>query len=254
MKKLICLLLTSAVVLTALCSCDFQRKLDGVELKFQQKVSSATEYSFNAELKIESDGTTSVLNVNCYKKDGKYSYVFPSSDDESKEYRRLYADGYFYEFLTAKKSSVLFGDVEGGTYYKEEKSVSDDKNFLYQIEQNILLATYATLVLDGKKETLDGKEVYRYELTVENNTYKLWYDDANLVKIGAIIRSQDGEGNEKADTYEAKFSDYKFEEVDATVFRKPEDANGIYAESSTPLEDTLGTLGKFSGMSANWMK
>ena len=252
MKKLFLLVfLAFAVVLSG---CDYERKLAGVELNFKQKISSATEYSFNAELKIDANGSTDELSVKCYKKDGKYSYVFPSSDDESKEYRRLYADGYFYEFLTVKKSSALLGQVEGGTYYKEEKSIKDDINFLYQIEQNILLATYATLLLDGKKENLDGKEVYRYDITVDGNTYKLWYDDSNLVKIGAIIKSESGDGTEKTETYEAEFYDYKFSEVETSPFRKPEDANGIYLESSTPLEENLGLLGKFSGMSANWMK
>ena len=252
MKKLICLLLTLTVVFFALCSCDFQRKLDGVELKFKNKIDSATEYSFKADLKIESDGTTNELSVNCYKKDGKYSYVFPSTD-KSKDYRRLYADGYFYEFLEARQATLI-GTAEVGTFYEEEKAKDDDMNFLYQIEQNIMLATYATLLLDGKKETIEEKEVYRYELTVDNNTYKLWYDDTNLVKIGAIIRSQDGDGNEKAETYEAKFYDYKFESVDGEPFKKPNELNGIYAKSATPLEENLGILGKFSGMSANWAK
>ena len=245
MKKIICFLLSLTVVFAFLCSCDIDRKLEGVEMKFKQKIESATELSFSAHLKTEADGKTKELNIDCFKNAGEYSYEFNNPNNASSRYRRLYADNKLYEFIETS------GQAAGTYSVTDNVSIDANENLLRQIEKNIMLATYATLLLDGKKETFNGAEVYRYDLDVDGNTYTLWYDDTYLIKIAAVINTTDGEGKTTSDYYEAIFSDYKFENVDKTPFERP---GALYVESPVEIEDWIGIICDFSDMSINWMK
>ena len=245
MKKLILALLTLTLLFAALSSCNLDRKLDGVELKFKQKIDVANELSFSAYLKTESNGQTNELNVECYKSAGEYAYEFASPNNSSVRYRRLYGDNKLYEFVETE------GQIAGTYHITDGVSIESTENFLRQIEKNIMLATYATLILDGKKETLNDVEVYRYEITVDGNTYSLWYDNENLVKIAAVINSTNESGEVSTEKYEALFTNYKFDEVNKTPFERP---GALYTESPVAFESWMGILGDFSKMSANWLK
>ena len=249
MKKFICLLVSVITFSIALTSCDLNRKLEGVEIKFQQKISAATEFSFNAALKITSDGEENNIDVKCYKNGDEYAYVFGDKDDETLTYRRLYADGKLYEFLT--KTVVV---VDGGSYFvKENTSVSDDDNFLYHLTNKILLATYATILLNGKKEKVGETDAYRYDIPHDGNSYSLWYDDENLIKIAATINSTDDNGGTHTDVYEAVFTDYRFADISKDPFKRPTDMPVTYIESPIPFESWVSIFTSFGKMSAAWL-
>ena len=82
MLKWIILLTVAVMALTlGLASCDFVRKVQGAELKFQKKVQEATSLSFDMYLEIEEDGEKSCIDISCYKKENEYAYTFVEPDN-----------------------------------------------------------------------------------------------------------------------------------------------------------------------------
>lgn len=245
---LVVLVLSLGLVLAA---CDLGRKVQGVEIKFQKKVEAAQELSFDLHADIVSDGEESSLDISCFKKGNEYAYTFVQPDNTSVVYRRLYADNKLYEYVT-KDGSL---GIRVGTYYAtNDVPYTDENNLLYWVTQKIMLATYATLLSTGKKETLNGAEVYHYDFAYQGNQYALWYDDVNLVKISATFNSTDAEGKAHSETYTAVFSNYRFDQVDHAPFRRPaESTDATYVESPISFESWMAIINRFSTRAANWM-
>lgn len=236
------------ILTIALSACDLVRKVQGVEIKFQQKVQAAEQLSFDMRLTIlDADGEQS-LDVSCYKQGDEYAYTFTQPDDASYVYRRLYADNKLYEYLTKTR-------LHAGTYYvRDNVAYTADENLLYWVTQNIMLATYATLLTTGQKDTVNDVAVYRYDFSYDGNDYSLWYDDENLVKISATFRSTDTDGNPKSETYIGVFANYRFDEVDEAPFRRPEETtDAVYLESPISFEDWMHIIDRFGARVANWM-
>ena len=106
-KILSCLTIVILMLTIALSGCNaISRKLEGVELKFQKKLSTADKLSFDVHLTIASNGTENEIDVSCYKKDNEYAYVFYPPNTKTVQYRRLFADNNLYEF--ASQSATLF--------------------------------------------------------------------------------------------------------------------------------------------------
>ncbi|MBR1746987.1 MAG: hypothetical protein IJ735_02105, partial [Clostridia bacterium] len=214
--KIILFVLIVIVSLTALLGgCDLARKIQGVEVKFQQKIQKATQLSFDMHLTIQDQEGTDEIDVSCYKKGNEYAYTFVQPDDASIRYRRLFAEEKLYEYLT--KTTLHIGSY----YVNDDVAYTDERNILYAVNQNIMLATYATLITVGKKETINGVDTYRYDFTKDGNQYSLWYDDENLVKILAVFNTTDEDGNKTSETYSALFSKYRFDGVATEPFLRP---------------------------------
>jgi len=248
--KIILIITIAVLSLTALLTgCDLSRKVQGIELKFRNKLEKAEAFSFNIHLDVEQGATKSELDVSCYKKGTEYAYTFraPNSADL---YRDLFADNRMYEFCEYS-SPLLIG--AGSYYVNEGVAYTSDKNLLYTVTKNIMLASYATLLTTGKKDKVGDVDTYRYDFEIGGNSYSMWYDDENLVKISAIFRSADENGNTTSETYAATFSDYRFADVDSAPFRRPGDMTGAYIESPISFEDWMKIITQFSTRAANWM-
>ena len=241
-----CIVVLVVVLAIMLSGCGLSRKLKGVELKFQKKITEAEALSFDMLVTvIDADGTQQI-DIGCYKQDDEYAYIFADPDNKQAVYRRLYADNKYYEFL---QTGSL---ITAGTYYVQDNvSYTVDENILYAVTKYVMLASYATLISSGKKETLAGVETYRYDFNVSGNTYSLWYDDENLVQVEAIFRTEDG-GNTTEETYRAAFSNYKFADVDRAPFARPD--AGLYVESPIPMQAWMEIITKFSNKMSGWAK
>ena len=227
-------------------ACELARKVTGAEVNFPKKVAAAQEFSFDMHLTIQSGSETSDLEVGCYKKGAEYAYVFADPSNANVRYRKLFADNRLYEFVT--RSPV------GSYYVHEGVSYTSEDNFLYAITENIMLASYASLLTKAQKETLDGRTVYRYDFEKSGNAYTLWYDDENLVKIRATFRGTDGSGNETSETYTASFKNYLFANIDKDPFLRPsESTDALYVESPISFEQWMSILDRFSVRAAHWL-
>lgn len=229
-------------IMLTLSACDLVRKVKGVELKFQKKVQDAVELSFDMHLEITDASGNSQLDISCYKNGDEYAYIYNGS---GVVYRRLYADNKEYEFL--QKSAVR-------TYYTtDDVGYDNEENVLYTVTQNIMLATYATLLTTGKKDKVGDVDTYRYDFSFDGNNYSLWYDDENLVKILAVINTSNDDGSTTTESYMAQFANYRFEDVDAAPFARPSlVTDGL--ESPISFQEWMAILNKFTAFSANWLK
>ena len=247
-KKILCLVVVAVLTLTiVLAGCNtISRKLEGVELKFQKKLSSAEKFSFDAHLTIQSGSTASELDVSCYKNGNEYAYAFYPPNVTTVQYRKLYADNNLYEFMT---TSPLTG------FYHTETNVpyNDESNLLYAVTQKIMLAGYATLLSAGEKDKVGDVDTYRYDFNFQGNQYSLWYDNENMVKVRATFNSTDEEGNTSSETYIAVFSNYVFGETTEDAFKRPADMGLLYAESLIPFEDWMDILTQFAARANDWM-
>ena len=132
----------------ALAGCEFTRKLNGAEITFPQKISSAETFSFKMKVEYKKGDDTTVIDMQCYKangEDGKeeYAYVFETSQAAFKSYKSIYADGKLYEVVNATANT-------GSYYIKEGVAVDDDGNMLYHVKKNILLTSVAALITNAK--------------------------------------------------------------------------------------------------------
>ncbi|MBO4539619.1 MAG: hypothetical protein J5781_05030 [Clostridia bacterium] len=250
-KRILCFIVIAVLTLTVVLSgCNaISRKLEGVELKFQKKLSSADKLSFDVHLTISSNGTENEIDVSCYKKDNEYAYVFYPPNSKSIQYRRLFADNNLYEF--ASQSATL---LSSGSYYTTaDVPYTDDGNLLYALTKKIMLASYATLLSAGEKDKVGDADTYRYDFNFQGNQYSLWYDDENMVKVRATFNSTDEEGNASSKTYTALFSNYVFGEVSEDPFKRPADMGLLFFESPIAFEDWMNILTEFATRANSWM-
>lgn len=254
-KKIIVCFLSVVLMMTAvLTACnvasDISRKVQGVEVKFQKKIEKASQLSFDMHLTIEKDGSTSEIDISCYKKGDEYAYTFTQPNDINIVYRRLFADNCLYEFLT--KKALL---VPAGSYYTTQNvAYTDDTNILYTVRKNIMLATYATLLTVGKQDKVGDVDAYRYDFSYGGNQYSLWYDNENLIKIEATFNSTDDDGNTSSETYSALFTNYVFDNVASEPFLRPnETTDAVYVESPISFEEWMNIINQFSTRAANWL-
>lgn len=244
---LICLVIAALLLTVVLSGCNLERKLQGVELKFNQKLASSSAYSFDVHLSIRSDGSESEIDLGCFKKNNEYAYSFYAPESRSVEYRRLFADSKLYEFASQTT-------LHTGTYSVQDNvAYNDASNLLYSLTQKIMLASYATLLSAGEKDKVGGKDVYRYDFTYQGNQYSLWYDDENMVKIKAVFYSTDYEGNVTSETYIAEFSNYTFGSASADAFKRPSEMGILYTESPIAIEDWMTIISGFTARANNWM-
>ena len=247
-KIVICLVVAVAILAMVLSACDLTRKVNGAEVQFQKKLTSAEKYSFDMHLNIQSNGTESNLDLSCYKDGNDYAYTFYAPDTRAVQYRRLYADNNLYEY--AEQTAVL----NAGTYYTNAGvPYTDDDNLMYAMTQKIMLASYATLLMDGVKDKVNGVDTYRYDFALKGNQYSLWFDDENMVKISATFISTDSSGNTTSETYTAVFSNYVFGEVAAAPFTRPSDMGIGYVQSPVSIEAWMTIMTQFANRASNWL-
>jgi len=250
-KRILCFIVVAVLTLTVLLSgCNaISRKLEGVELKFQKKLSSAEKFSFDAHLTIDTDGIEKEIDISCYKNGNEYAYVFYPPNAKTVQYRRLFADNNLYEF--ASQSATL---LSSGTYsVTADVPYTDGSNLLYAVTQKIMLAGYATLLSAGEQDKVGDVDTYRYDFNFQGNQYSLWYDDENMVKVRATFNSTDEEGNASSETYTAVFSNYVFGEVSADPFKRPADMGLLYVESPIAIESWMDILTQFAARANDWM-
>lgn len=247
-KIIVCLIVITLVGAALFSACDLLRKVQGAEVKFRNKVTKAEKLAFDMHLEIKNADSESELDVGCYKSGEEYAYTFSKPNNANLRYRRLFADECLYEYAYQANLGI-------GTYYtNRDVAYTDDRNLLYAITENIMLATYATLLTEGKKDTVAGKDAYRYDFSYGGNQYSLWYDDENLVKISATFYSTDEEGQSTSETYLATFSNYRFGETERDPFLRPQESTeAIYAESPISFEDWMTILDRFSSRAASWL-
>lgn len=252
MKRIISAIGIVVVIILALTlslsACDLVRKMQGIETKFQKKVQNATQLSFDMFIQVESDGSLSELNVSCFKNGDEYAYTFYQPDSPSVLHRRLFADNSLYEFITKTNLHV-------GSYYTyQDVAYTCEDNLLYWVTQKIMLATYATLLSTGHKDTVGDVDVYRYDFTYDGDQYHLWYDDANLVKISATFYSTDEAGQNHRETYTAYFTDYSFDSVASEPFLRPNQlTDAVYVESPISFESWMAILNQFTVTAEHWL-
>ena len=244
--RLIAFVTAFVLVLAALlCSCDFFRKVNGAEVKFQNKVSSAKAFSFDMHLTVQSGSDESELDVSCFKKNNDYAYTFANPGNSAMQYRKLFGDNCLYEFVRTARV--------GSYHTREGVSYTSEDNFLYVVTKNIMLATYATLLSKAQDDKVGDKAARRYDISNDGNDYSLWYDEENLVKIRAVIRQTDESGNTSTDTYTAVFSNYAFENVAAEPFLRPaESTDAVYVESPVSFEQWMSSLDRFASCASHW--
>lgn len=244
-KKIKIFALVFAVLFTALFSfagCDLTRKINGAEINFPAKISDAKSFSFKMNVNYKKGDATTVINMDCYKRtaeDGKeqYAYVYTCPERAAHEsYKNVYANNKLYEVVNFTKNT--------GTYYvKDGISEDDEKNILYQVKQNILLLSVAALLKKATKETLNGEQVYRYDVDVNDKTISIWYNTNALVKCYVKFEGEDGEEDEE---YTLLLSDYTFnEELPAEVFSDPSKNVLGYVESPLSFETWMEIITSF---------
>ena len=246
LKTIICVIVVLLLTAVLFCSCDFVNKIK-ISLDFQNKVKNSDELSFDMHLTVISDGEQSELDVSCYKNGDEYAYTFAKPDNSLVVYRRLFADEKLYEYLN---TSFYLGSF----YINDSVPYTDERNLLYTVIQKIMLTTYVTVLSTGVGDSVDGQDATRYDITHDGDTYSLWYDDTNLVKLSATVKTPTTDGGEIEETYIAQFKNYKFENVSTAPFLRPEDKyDALYVESPIAFEDWMTVINKFIDFTANWL-
>lgn len=237
-KIITCVCLVALTCIVCLSGCDISRKLTGAEVKFPEKIASAEYLSFDMILNYKSGDDETEITMSCYKDNDEYSYDYYLTQKTELTYRNLYADNKLYEIVDNKYNV--------GSYYVIENVPYDDQgNFLYVVTTNIMAVSLATLATRSHKETVDGKTLYRYDVTLDGNNVKIWFDDDALVKVYAEFDAEDQNGNAKEE-YTITLSNYKFGEKNAEPFTRPEDLNGVYIPSPIAFESWVSILDNFA--------
>lgn len=237
----IALVLTVVVLATfVLTGCDFTRKLTGAELSFPSKVSGSDKLSFKMNITYTKDEVTTVIDMECFRAknaDGaeEYAYVYSTPSAAYGSYKNIYADNKLYEQVDVTKVSGIY-------HITDDVSVEDDGNILYHITKKILLTSVAAFVSKAKQETLRGEEVYRYDVSINDKSFSLWYNSDVLVQIYVAFES-DGEPTEEYTIY---LSDYTFEQdLPEDTFKRPDTYGITYLESPISFENWTGILTSF---------
>ena len=237
----IALVLTVALLATfVFAGCDLTRKLTGAELSFTKKVSSAKKISFHMNVTYTKDEVTTVIDMDCFrakneKDEDEYAYLYSTPSAAYGSYKNIYADGKLYE-------QVNVTDLSGFYHVTDGVSVEDDGNILYHITKKIFLTSVAAFVSKAKKETLQGEEVYRYDVSISDKNFSLWYNSDVLVQIYVAFES-DGEPTEEYTIY---LSDYTFDkDLPENTFKRPDTYGITYLESPISFENWTGILTSF---------
>ena len=173
-------------------------------------------------------------NLDQYEEE-EYAYIYTCQKGNYSSYKNIYADDKLYEIANLPV---------GGIYYvKDDVSVSDDSNILYQVTQNIMLTSVAALLVKAKKETLNGEQVYRYDVEISGKNVSIWYNSEVLVQLYAKFAGENGEPDEE---YTIALSNYKIdEEISADVFARPDTYTG-YVESQISFEAWMEIINAFA--------
>ena len=238
---IIALVLVVVMAAFAFTGCEVARKIEGAEATFANKVSKAKTLSFKMNVNYKKGDSTTVIDMECYKQDNEngqeeYAYIYTCPQAEHESYKNVYADNKLYE-------SVNLTKYTGSYYVKDGVSVDDDKNIFYHVKKNILLTSVAAFLTKAKKETLNGEDVYRYDVKISDKNVSLWYSSEALVKF--YVRFE-GENEEPAEEYTISLSDYKFDE------EIPDDAFNTtyglgYIESPIAFETWMEIITSFAG-------
>ena len=237
----IALVLTVVVLATfVFAGCDFTRKLTGAELSFTKKVSGADKLSFKMNVTYVKDGVTTVIDMDCFRAknaDGaeEYAYVYTTPTAAYGSYKNIYADNKLYEQVNVTTASGFY-------HVTDDVSVEDDGNMLYHVTKKIFLTSVAAFVSKAKQENLRGEDVYRYDVSISDKNFSLWYNDDVLKQIYVAFES-DGEPTEEYTIY---LSDYTFDQdLPEDTFKRPNTYGITYLESPITFEQWTGIMSSF---------
>lgn len=240
MKKFLIVLLSLILCLLPLgvTACELNRKVNGAEISFPKTVSQATAFSFNMVL---TDQNGQTIYLSCVKDNNDYAYNYRLATKTYPTYRQIYTNSKLYSILEAFETIDFGGESVSlgiGTYYVENKPYNVPDNLLYSITENILKASYVTLITKAIEETdSDGATLYRYDITYENVNYSVWFDDIVLRRVKIVYSDNT--------FYDASFSDYKFGAIDRTYLVTPENSSATYVQSPFSQEEWCEILSTF---------
>ena len=235
-------LVLTVVLLAAfvLAGCDLTRKLTGAELSFTKKVSGAKKISFHMNVNYVKDGVSTEIDMDCYRAENadgadEYAYVYSTPSAAYGSYKNIYADNKLYEQVDVTSVSGFYHVTDG-------VSVEDDGNILYHITKKIFLTSVAAFVSKAKQENLRGEDLYRYDVSINDKSFSLWYNSDVLKQIYVAFTS-DGEPTEE---YTIRFSDYTFDQdLPENTFKRPDTYGITYLESPISFENWTGILSSF---------
>lgn len=241
MKKIIVLFIL-IVIISCSCfvGCEINRKLNGAEINFAKTVQNSKEFSFDMSISTEEDQK---INLTCFKKNNDYAYKYTLDGLDYPSYRRIFINSVQYDILEVYDNfNTALGSIPIGTgtyYITENVEYTSQDNLLYTVSENLLTATYLTLVKNAVKEKdSDGKTLYRYNFTYEQDDYSFWFDDNYLRRV-KIVFSDDT-------FYDISFSNFHFGTVDREYFVTPEETAGIYIKSPFTFQEWASIMGEFS--------
>lgn len=241
MKKTFILVSVLVLVISssiAVVSCELNRKVNGAEISFPKTVGEATSLSFDMILTTETDET---LYISCAKDGESYAYNYRSADKTYPTYRQIYTDSKLYSILEAyDKFDFGSGTVPlgVGTYYVENKPYNVPDNLLYSVTENIMKASYATLISKATKEQADdGTTLFRYDISYENVNYTVWFDETVLRRVKIVYSDNT--------FYDASFSNYKFGTINKEYLVTPERSTVKYVQSPFSFEEWSEILTDF---------
>lgn len=240
MKKFLIAVLSLIICLLPVCvsACELNRKVNGAEVSFPKTVSQATAFSFDMVLTTESGQT---VYVSCVKDDNDYAYNYRSAEKTYPTYRQIYTNSKLYSILEAFETIDFGGEsipLGVGTYYVENKPVNVPDNLLYSVTENILKASYVTLVTKAIKEiSSEGVTLYRYDITYNDVDYSVWFDELVLRRVKIVYSDNT--------FYDASFSSFKFGTIDKTYLITPENSTVAYIQSPFSQEEWCEILTSF---------
>ena len=238
-KIITCICLIALTCVFCLYGCDISRKLTGAEVKFPEKIAGAEYLSFDMQINYKSGEDETNISMSCYKAKDEYSYEYYLTQKTELTYHNLYADNKLYEIVDNKYNV--------GSYYVVENVPYDDQgNFLYVVTTNIMAVSIATLATPSHKETANGKTLYRYDVTLDGNKIKLWFDSDALVKVYAEFESKDQNETTTKEEYTITLSNYKFGEKNDEPFTRPENLEGVYIPSPITFESWVSIIDNFA--------
>lgn len=240
MRKFFGIILILLISTTLLCGCELGRKLNGAETQFAKTVGECKEYSFDMSILTEENQK---INLTCVKKNNDYAYKYSLDGQSYPTYRRMFVNSCQYDILEVADSfDTPFGGVTMGTgtyYITENVSFTSKDNVLYTVSENLLTATYLTLVKSATKEKNEnGETLFRYDFTYEQDNYSFWFDSTYLRRVKIVYQDNT--------FYDLFFSAFRFGSVNRECLIKPEETAGVYVKSPISFQEWEKILGDFS--------
>lgn len=180
-------------------------------VSYNEKLKSATEYSFKIEY-TDTETESVPVFIHCYKQNGAYAYRFSknSYDNPVLSYRQLFINNKFYEVEELQTAGIW-----GGRYkVTNDVAVNDQRNFIYTYTELILLGSYLTALTSGKDVTFENKACTEYAFTLDDIQYNYTFDKDTDLLVKFVMT--EGE-NVKTLIYR----DYVFSDIDAECFELP---------------------------------